>query len=283
MNQIDELIKKINEADVIVVGGGSGMSNATGLDFWYKASPLFMKYMKYYYDKYHFEGLFNGYYTPFDSKEEKWAFMIKLLHMVYTIPPQKPTYEYLKTLLQDKPVHIITTNQDGLFKNYFPEQQVSEIQGSHYFFQSKNPTTDKHLYPAKPIVEKLLPKIVDDRLPEKYFPKSEVDSAPLTLWARGPEFLEDKRYFDEYNKITKFFAKHRGEKILFLEMGIGRMTPMFIQEPFWELTKYLPGAFYININPKDAITNPVIEDQSLLIKDDINDVLKEAAKKIKGE
>lgn len=43
-------------------------------------------------------------------------------------------------------------------------------------------------------------------------------------------------------------ADHRGEKILFLEMGVGRMTPMFIQEPFWEMTQYLKNSFYININ-----------------------------------
>ncbi|MDH5100757.1 hypothetical protein OQI87_06430 [Lactobacillus kefiranofaciens] len=76
-------------------------------------------------------------------------------------------------------------------------------------------------------------------------------------------------------------AKHKGEKILFLEMGVDRMTPMFIQEPFWEMTQYMRDAFYININPKDAITNPVIREKSLLIGDDINEVLKEASEKIK--
>ena len=66
-------------------------------------------------------------------------------------------------------------------------------------------------------------------------------------------------------------------------MGVGRMTPMFIQEPFWEMTHYLKNSFYININPKDAVTSPIIQDRSLLIKDDINEVLKEAVNKIKGE
>lgn len=76
MDKINELIKQVNAADAIVVGGGSGMSNAAGMDFWYSTSPLFMKYMKPSYDKYHFEGIFKGYYTHFDSKEEKWAFML---------------------------------------------------------------------------------------------------------------------------------------------------------------------------------------------------------------
>ena len=45
----------------------------------------------------------------------------------------------------------------------------------------------------------------------------------------------------------------------------------------------MKDAFYININPKDALTNPAIKDRSLLIGDDINEVLKEAATKIKEE
>lgn len=36
------------------------------------------------------------------------------------------------------------------------------------------------------------------------------------------------------------------------------MTPMFIQVPFWAMTQYMKNSFYININPKDATTNPAI-------------------------
>lgn len=282
MTKVEELVQHVKDTDAIVVGAGSGMSNAAGMDFWYEASPLFMKHMKYFYDKYHFQGLFNGFYNHFDSEEEHWAFLLKDLKMVYTIPPQKPTYEYLKTILGQKPMHIITTNQDGLFKKFFPAEQVSEIQGAMAYFQSSNPDTDKHLYDSKKIVDELLPKIKDHRLSADLIPKSKVDGAPLELWVRGPKFLEDKRYNDEYQKFNHFLGQHRGEKILFLEMGVGRMTPMFIQEPFWEMTNYMPKSFYININPKDALTSPVIKDRSLLVDEDINEVLKDAAALIEG-
>lgn len=283
MNKINELIKQVQAADTIIVGGGSGMSNAAGMDFWYTASPLFMKYIKPFYDKYHFEGIFKGYYTRFKTSEERWAFLLYAYKLIFEEPAQKPTYEYLKTILGNKPIHFVTTNQDGLFKKYFNENDVSEIQGSWYYMQSSNTETDKNLYYAPDIVNELLPKIKDKRLDKKFFPKSPVDDSELIPWVRRPEFLEDKRYFDEYQKLNNFLAQHKGEKILFLEMGVGRMTPMFIQEPFWEMTQYMKDAFYININPKDALTNPAIKDRSLLIGDDINEVLKEAATKIKKE
>ncbi|WP_239459515.1 hypothetical protein [Limosilactobacillus coleohominis] len=60
------------------------------------------------------------------------------------------------------------------------------------------------------------------------------------------------------------------------------MTPMFIQQPFWEMTNYLPNSFYINFNPKDALTNPAIADRSLLIQSDTEKALKQIAQQIQG-
>ncbi len=51
---------------------------------------------------------------------------------------------------------------------------------------------------------------------------------------------------------------------------------MFIQEPFWNLTYQLPQAFYITINPKDALLPKEIADKGLAIREDIAQVLKEA-------
>lgn len=282
MNKVEELVKQVKKADAILVGGGSGMSNAAGMNFWYEASPIFLKHMDYFYQKYHFKGIFNGFYNRFDSNEERWAFIIEALHLIFTIPPQKPTYDYLNSLIGNKPVHYITTNQDGLFKRFFGGQKVSEIQGAFEYFQSTNPKTDKKLYKTAPFIKKLLPKIKDHRLPTEDIPRSTVDGAELELWARSPSFLEDKKYNEEYQKINQFLADNRGKRILFLEMGVGRMTPMFIQEPFWEMTHYMKNSFYVNINPKDALTSPEIKDRSLLISEDINEVLKDAAQKITG-
>ncbi len=126
------------------------------------------------------------------------------------------------------------------------------------FLQTTNTAADKNLYPLAPFLKELLPKIKDNKLDRKYFPKSKVDGSPLTNWIRGPQFLEDERYNYEYQKINKFLVKHKGEILLFLEMGVGRMTTMFIQVPFWAMTQYMKNSFYININPKDATTNPAI-------------------------
>ncbi|MEZ7281311.1 Sir2 silent information regulator family NAD-dependent deacetylase [Limosilactobacillus fermentum] len=282
MNRLENVVARINDADAILIGAGSGMSNAAGMDFWYEASPLFMKYMSDFYQKYHFEGIFKGFYNRFESQEERWAYLLKMLKMVSTIPPQNRVYDYLKTIIDNKPYHIITTNQDMLFKKFFPEEHVSEIQGSWGFFQSKNTLTDKNLYPIDDYLDELIPKIVDNRLPTELIPKSKVDGTPLIPWVRGPEFLEDKKYYEEYEKANQFLGKYQLKKILFIEIGVGRMTPMFIQEPFWEMTNYMPQSFYINFNPRDVLTNPAIKDRSLLINSDTARALQNISELIKG-
>lgn len=282
MNRLENVVARINDADAILIGAGSGMSNAAGMDFWYEASPLFMKYMSDFYQKYHFEGIFKGFYNRFESQEERWAYLLKMLKMVSTIPPQNRVYDYLKTIIDNKPYHIITSNQDMLFKKFFPEEHVSEIQGSWGFFQSKNTLTDKNLYPIDGYLDELIPKIVDNRLPTELIPKSEVDGTPLIPWVRGPEFLEDKKYYEEYEKANQFLGKYQLKKTLFIEIGVGRMTPMFIQEPFWEMTNYMPQSFYINFNPRDVLTNPAIKDRSLLINSDTARALQNISELIKG-
>ncbi|WP_395538554.1 SIR2 family NAD-dependent protein deacylase [Lactiplantibacillus pentosus] len=282
MNRLENVVARINDADAILIGAGSGISNAAGMNFWYEASPLFMKYMSDFYQKYHFEGIFKGFYNRFESQEERWAYLLKMLKMVSTIPPQNRVYDYLKTIIDNKPYHIITSNQDMLFKKFFPEEHVSEIQGSWGFFQSKNTLTDKNLYPIDGYLDELIPKIVDNRLPTELIPKSEVDGTPLIPWVRGPEFLEDKKYYEEYEKANQFLGKYQLKKILFIEIGVGRMTPMFIQEPFWEMTNYMPQSFYINFNPRDVLTNPAIKDRSLLINSDTARALQNISELIKG-
>lgn len=288
MNTVEQLVEHIKAADSIIVGGGSGMSNAAGMNFWYEDSPTFRDNFGDVLDSYPTaRGLFNMSYMKYESNNIHWAIMMRMLDFIYTEPVSLPTYDYLKTLIADKDYHIITTNQDGIFNRYFPSQRISPIQGDWRYLQSTETETDKKLYDAKPYVNQAVTYMRDNNsllfLPDEFIPTSPANGAEMQSWVRSPEFLEDQKYYEEYHKATQFLNQHRHDKIVFLELGVGRMTPMFIQEPFWELTHYLPNSFYININPKDALTNPEIRDRSLLIKDDINDVLKQAAMMIKGE
>ena len=100
---------------------------------------------------------------------------------------------------------------------------------------------------------------------------------------RGYTFLEGQKYEEEHRKVQKFLQQHKTEKLLFLELGVGRMTPMFIQEPFWNLTYQLPAAFYITINPKDAVLPLELQQKGHAIHEDIAAVLADAVKQTRAE
>lgn len=65
--------------------------------------------------------------------------------------------------------------------------------------------------------------------------------------------------------------------MILLELGVGRMTPMFIQEPFWRLTEKLPNAYYISVNDKYNLLPKSIEDKGFVILADIGKTLADAA------
>ena len=59
---------------------------------------------------------------------------------------------------------------------------------------------------------------------------------------------------------------------------MGRITPAFIQEPFWTLTAQLPQARYITVNNKTRFLPRAIEDRGMAIRADIADVLADVRK-----
>ena len=68
----------------------------------------------------------------------------------------------------------------------------------------------------------------------------------------------------------------RSRESSFGELGVGRLTPMFIQEPFWNLTLSFPNARYIAVNDKYDFLLKQLEDKGMVIVADIARVLRDA-------
>ena len=232
--QVEYLLEKVHEADAVMVGGASGMSAAAGYA-WYATDPLFRKYFGRFIDRYGITGIFDGLYYHYETKEERWAFLVSILHFVNQCEVRQ-TYQDLRTLLQNKDFFVVTTNQDTLFSQTFGEDKVSTIQGDWRYFQCAARCHDK-IYPAMEAAERLYAKIEDCRIPTDEIPKCPVCGGDMEPWVRSFVFLEGRKYHEEYDKWTRFLQAYKNKKILFLELGVGRMTPMFIQEPI-EKTPY---------------------------------------------
>lgn len=280
---VELLREKIGEADAILVGAASGMSASCGYHFFYENDRYFQKYFGEFHKKYGYVGAFNGFYHPYRSTEERWAFIARLIYLLYECETGSPYYDLME-LLKDKNYHILTTNQDFQFIGVVPEQKLSAIQGDWRYFQCGCRCHDE-IYYNKEMVYKMNDAIDEDlKVPSYMIPHCPKCGREMEPWVRGYTFLEGKKYREEYAKCNAFIEKNMEKKLLFLELGVGRMTPMFIQEPFWNLTYRLPHAFYITINPKDALLPKELSAKGAAIKEDIAAVLKDAAvSKEKGD
>ncbi|MCR5757861.1 MAG: hypothetical protein K6F95_08140 [Selenomonas sp.] len=276
--QLQDFVQKLQAAECVIVGGASGLSAAGGGDFYYEDNASFRKYFGKYAEKYGFKGAFGGTFAHWDSRTEFWGYMATFLNVTQNSPLRKP-YVDLDALIRDKDFFILTTNQDTQFLRLYPESKVAEIQGDHRFFQCSRSCRDEIWDAVQPVKEMIAALGDGTAIPEELIPRCPHCGAEAFPWVRGyGNFLTGSKYEEEYQKISHYLQKNKDRKILFLELGVGRMTPMFIQEPFWFLVKSLPQAAYVSINRDYNFLPKAIEDKGLAIKRDIAAVLEDTRK-----
>lgn len=269
------LIGHIQAAGAIVIGAGSGMSAAAGYRHYYEHDKDFVDNLGDFEKKYGYRNSFDGFYYCYRTNEERWAFIVRYLCMILDAETGQPYYDIYE-LLKDKNYYILTTNQDTQFNRVFPEEKISAIQGDWRYFQCSRRCHDE-LYDFVETLHRLNGTIGSDlRLPSDMIPRCPKCGAQMEPWVRSRVFLEGKKYWEEHSKLHAFLKKNMHKKILFLELGVGRMTPMFIQEPFWKMTYAWSNAFYVTINPKDAIVPEGLKQKGMAIHEDIAKVLADA-------
>ena len=272
--QVQILADKIKEADHIIVGGASGLSAAGGGDFYYEDNASFRKYFGKFAEKYGIKGAFSGMQYPWPSREEYWGYLATFLHTTQHAEVRKP-FRDLQELLKGKDYFILTTNQDTQAIKAFPEEKVAQIQGDHRYFQCSQQCSDEVWDAVKPVEEMIQAMGDDTKVPTELIPRCPNCGAEAFPWVRGyGNFLEGTRYHQEYQKISDDVLNHlHDDHLLLIELGVGRMTPMFIQEPFWGLTGSLDGAYDVMINRDYQFLPEEIEDKAQAIKGDISQVL----------
>lgn len=280
--KISELVEHLNKADAIVVGAASGMSAAAGFRHYYERDKDFVEHFGEFEKQYGYHNSFDGFYYRYRTEEARWAFIARMICCILDVPVGKP-YKDIYELLKGKNFHILTTNQDAQFTRIFPEEKISAIQGDWRYFQCSRRCHDG-LYDAVEAAHKMEQAMNEDlSIPSELLPHCPKCGALMEPWVRSWIFLEGKKYKEEHEKLNRFLEDNLNSSILFLELGVGRMTPMFIQEPFWNLTYQLPKAFYITINPKDALLPGELSGKGLAIKEDIAKVFEDAVKLYSGK
>ena len=271
--QIKEIRKKIEEAEAIVVGGASGMSAASGFKFYYQCDEVFKMLAGSLENKYGFHSFFDGLYHKGPTRGERWALLLRTIKYIYDCHTGE-TYKDLAELLNGKNYYIATTNQDAQFYRTFPANKITQIQGDWRYWQCSSPCHDE-IYHNESMVNKLHALIKNDSLPESYIPRCPHCGQDMAPWVRSYEFLQGDFYQKEMERYRNFLQKNANKKTVFLELGVGMMTPMFIKEPFMNMVYQWNRATYITINPQHAIIPKEIDSKSIGINDDVALTLKQ--------
>ena len=272
-DNIEKLKEKFHTADAVVIGAGAGLSAAAGFTY---SGERFEKYFSDFRKKYGFEDMYSGGFYPYQTPEEHWAYWSRYIFVNRYQDAPKPVYENLLKLVADKDYFVITTNVDHCFqKAGFDKKRLFYTQGDYGLFQCSEPCCQE-TFDNEDVIREMAERQKDMKIPTELLPVCPHCGKPLTMNLRSDDkFVEDEGWHLAAERYEDFLRTRAGQKILFLELGVGYNTPVIIKYPFWQMTVKNPNAIYACIDQGQAICPAEIRHKSICINDDISNAINE--------
>ena len=270
---IKRLKEELEQAGAVLIGAGAGLSASAGFTY---AGERFQKNFSDFEEKYGFHDMYSGGFYPFDGLEEYWAYWSRFIWLNRYTEPPRPVYQDLLELVKEKEYFVLTTNVDHCFqKAGFDKKRLFYTQGDYGLLQCSEPCCQE-TWDNEEIIRQMVKEQKDMRIPAELVPHCPRCGKPLTTNLRADDtFVQDKGWYRASESCSRFLETHQGEKVLFLELGVGFNTPGIIKYPFWQMTYQNPKATYTCINYGDAAAPKEIAERSICIDGDIGEVLKE--------
>ena len=269
--QIQRLKTALDEADAVVIGAGAGLSTSAGFTY---DGERFHKYFADFETKYGFHDMYSGGFYPYATPEEHWAYWSRyILINRYTDAP-KPVYEELFRLVRDKDYFVITTNVDHCFqKAGFDKKRLFYTQGDYGLFQCSEPCCQE-TWDNEAVIRQMVAEQKDMKIPSALIPRCPHCGKPMTMNLRSDDrFVEDEGWHEAAGRYANFLRTREGQKILFLELGVGYNTPVIIKYPFWQMTAKNPRATYACVNRGEVFCPDEIADRAICVDGDIGEAI----------
>ena len=269
--QFERLQTALRDCDAVVIGAGSGLSAAAGFTY---AGERFEQHFSDFAQKYGIQDMYSGGFYPFPTQEAFWAYWSRYIYINRYQDAPKPVYETLLKLVRDKDYFVITTNVDHCFqKAGFDKKRLFYTQGDYGLFQCSEPCCQE-TFDNEAVIREMVERQENMKIPTELLPTCPHCGKPLTMNLRSDnKFVEDEGWHRAAERYADFLRTRGGQKILFLEFGVGYNTPVIIKYPFWQMTAKNPKAIYACINQGQAVCPQEIERQTICIDADIDTVL----------
>ena len=288
LEKLIALKQVLQQAEVIIVGAGAGLSTSAGLTY---SGERFERYFFDFAAAYGIKDLYSGGFYPFPTDEIRWAWWARHIYFNRYIDPPKPVYRELLSLLKDKNYFVITTNVDHQFQRAgFDKNRLFYTQGDYGLFQSINPNVQKTYDNEQWVIKAMEAQgfikdergvfiVPDDKsivmqIPTDLIPICPDDNSEVTTNLRvDHSFVQDEGWYEASEAYHHFLKDNENKRIVFLELGVGDNTPGIIKYPFWQMTMANENAVYACINYGEARCPREIKDRSICIDGDIGNIL----------
>jgi NAD-dependent SIR2 family protein deacetylase len=253
LEQVAPVIARwIHEADRVVIGAGSGLSAAAGLDFGDRADfaarfpALVKRGLKAAYEMIGYSDL---------SEAAFWGYWAVHVTQMRFADGRNPVYEGLRRLVAGKDRFVLTSNVDAMFvRNGFDPERVWSIQGDYAFMQCLRPCTPE-VWPSEPVLQRALAAI-DSETQEvgdpDCIPRCIRCGGDVFLNVRGGRWFVENPYQAQMERWRRWINGKSNERLLLMDIGSGFNTPGVIRWPMERMALQVPTARLVRINPQDA-------------------------------
>ena len=264
---MERLKAALQDCDAVVIGAGSGLSTAAGFTY---TGERFEQHFSDFAQKYGIQDMYSGGFYPFPTQEEFWAYWSRYIYINRYQDAPKPVYDDLLKLVADKDYFVITTNVDHCFqKAGFDKKRLFYTQGDYGLFQCSEPCCQE-TFDNEAVIREMVKRQKDMKVPTELLPVCPHCGKPMTMNLRCDDtFVEDEGWHRAAERYENFLRTRAGQKILFLEFGVGYNTPVIIKYPFWQMTAKNPNAIYACINQGQAVCPQEIEQRSICMNADV--------------
>lgn len=271
--QIERLRTALWVCDAVVIGAGAGLSAAAGFTY---TGQRFEQHFSDFAAKYGIRDMYSGGFFPFPVPEEHWAYWSRYIYINRYQNAPKPVYDDLLKLVADKDYFVITTNVDHCFqKAGFDKKRLFYTQGDYGLFQCSAPCCQE-TFDNEAVIREMVTRQRNLKIPSEPLPVCPHCGKPMTMNLRSDNtFVEDEGWHRAAERYENFLRTRKGQRILFLELGVGYNTPAIIKYPFWQMTARNPDAVYACINQGQAACPQEIARQAVCVDADIGSVLRQ--------